>query len=51
MRPGWYWKDDKKIVQHMVFQEGHKTGIAKGLKAVCSERFGEDAIKGIVLRL
>ena len=30
----------------MVFQDGPNRGMAKGLKKVCSERFGADAISG-----
>ena len=47
MRAGWYRKGPLKIKQHMVFQQGPNTGLAKGLKAVCSERFGEKAVTGI----
>ena len=36
--------------QHMVFQQGEQTGLAKGLKAVCTERFGEAAVKGKLFR-
>ena len=42
MRPGWYKKGVLKIVQHMVFPDGR----AKGLRAVCLERFGEAAVVG-----
>ena len=46
MRPGWYEKDGERVVQPMVFEEGRFAGLAKGLKAVCEERFGADAVKG-----
>lgn len=47
MRAGYYRRGPLKIKQHMVYQEGPNTGLAKGLKAVCCERFGEEAILGI----
>jgi hypothetical protein len=31
----------------MVWEEGPKQGIPKGLKQVCLERFGPDKIKGL----
>ena len=31
----------------MVWENGPLKGKAKGLKAVCSERFGEEAVKGL----
>ena len=46
MRPGRYKRGPLIVKQHTVFTEGPYTGLAKGLKAVCSERFGEEAIKG-----
>ena len=47
MRPGYYFKEGVKFVQHMVFTGGIHAGKAKGLKAVCEERFGVEAVKGI----
>ena len=47
MRPGWYRIGGLKMIQHMVFQEGPRAGEAKGLKVVCSERFGPEAVEGI----
>ena len=35
-----------KIKQHMVFIDGPNTGLAKGLRAVCQERFGEETVLG-----
>ena len=35
----------------MVFEEGPNEGIAKGLREVCRERFGEDLVKGNLNRL
>ena len=35
------------MIQHMVFQEGPRAGEPKGLKVVCSERFGPEAVEGI----
>ena len=46
MRPGWYRRGALKIKQHMVFKDGPFAGLAKGLKAVCLERFGAEAIVG-----
>ena len=31
----------------MVWESGPRKGKAKGLKVVCTERFGEDAVKGL----
>ena len=42
MRPGWYRRGNLKFKQHMVFEDGR----AKGLRAVCLERFGEAAVQG-----
>ena len=47
MRPGWYEKDGVRVSQSMVFEDGRYTGLAKGLKAVCEERFGADLVKGV----
>jgi len=46
MEDGFFLKDGIKVTQHMVFQDGPNRGMAKGLKKVCSERFGADAISG-----
>ena len=46
MRPGWFRKGPLKIVQHMVFSSGPNKGLAKGLREVCRERFGEKLIAG-----
>ena len=46
MRAGWYRRGPLKIKQYMVFQTGPLVGKAKGLKAVCIERFGLDAVIG-----
>ena len=46
MRAGWYKRGSLKIKQHMTFQDGPMKGLAKGLKIVCSERFGPEAIVG-----
>ena len=47
MRPGYYFKEGVKFVQHMVFTGGIHAGKAKGLRAVCEERFGVEAVKGM----
>ena len=46
MRAGWYRRGPMKVTQHMVFKEGPNAGVAKGLRVVCEERFGESAVKG-----
>ena len=46
MRPGWYLKDGVKVKQKMVFEDGELTGVAKGLRQVCRERFGDEKIRG-----
>ena len=46
MRPGWYKRNGFRFVQHMVYQGGVHAGMAKGLKAVCEERFGVEAVIG-----
>ena len=48
MRPGWYRKEGIpfRIRQAMVFEGGRFEGLAKGLREVCLERFGEEAIRG-----
>ena len=35
-----------QIIQKMVFETGPHCGKAKGLRAVCAERFGEAAVAG-----
>ena len=49
MRPGYYLKDNIRFKQHMVFTGGPKAGQAKGLKVVCEERFGTEAIQGMFM--
>ena len=44
MRPGWFIRNGLKFTQHMVFTGGPNKGLAKGLKAVCEERFGADSV-------
>ena len=51
MRPGYYYTTGpdgqrQKIVQPMVFQDGPDEGLAKGLRVVCTERFGSEAVEG-----
>ena len=46
MRPGWYMRGTLRIKQHMVFPDGPFAGQAKGLRVVCQERFGDEAVKG-----
>ena len=52
MRNGYYFMDNEdgesiRIEQSMVFEEDHeKAGMAKGLKVVCTERFGEEFVRG-----
>ena len=45
MRPGWYIRRGLRYTQHMVFKGGVRAGQAKGLRAVCQERFGEDMVE------
>ena len=47
MRPGWYAMGPLIVKQHMVFPDGPNAGLAKGLRVVCQERFGEEAVQGI----
>ena len=47
MRPGWYTKNGIKFKQHMVYSGGRYAGLAKGLRAVCEERFGEASVEGV----
>ena len=51
MRSGWYVKNGFRFTQHMVFQDGTKKGMAKGLKAVCEERFGTEKVEGQILQV
>ena len=46
MRPGWYRRGPLKFKQSMVFEDGPNKGLAKGLRAVCQERFGEGVVLG-----
>ena len=47
MKDGYFENSDGvQVSQQMVFQDGPDKGLAKGLKQVCLERFGADAIKG-----
>ena len=46
MRPGWFKRGPVKFIQHMVFMDGPNKGLQKGLRAVCQERFGEQAVIG-----
>ena len=53
MRPGWYLLEREagktvRVKQHMVFEGGPLKGQAKGLRQVCSERFGMEAIDGMI---
>ena len=36
----------ERVIQQMVFQDGPHHGKAKGLKQVCLERFGAEAVQG-----
>ena len=47
-RPGWFIKRNLRFTQHMVFEGGMFAGQAKGLRVVCEERFGADAVKGSI---
>ena len=47
MKDGYFWSQEgEKVVQSMVFESGPHKGLPKGLRQVCFERFGNDAIKG-----
>ena len=46
MRPGWFIKNGLRFKQYMVFEGGPLEGQAKGLKQVCIERFGLEAVQG-----
>ena len=47
MKDGYYTNPAGEVVaQPMVFRGGPNQGVAKGLKQVCLERFGPEAIKG-----
>lgn len=52
MRPGWFLigngERKVRVKQHMVFTEGPRAGMAKGLRIVCQERFGEEVVEGII---
>ena len=44
---GYYKNAEGEIVkQSMVFEDGDKKGMAKGLRIVAQERFGTEAVKG-----
>ena len=46
MRPGYHYRGNIKFKQHMVYQKGDKKGMAKGLRTVIAERYGDEAVKG-----
>ena len=46
MRPGWYKRGGARWRQSMVFEDGPLKGQPKGLREVCSERFGVKEVKG-----
>ena len=47
MKDGYFMSASGELVtQSMVFLDGPNQGLAKGLKQVCLERFGPEAIKG-----
>ena len=46
MRNGWYVRGGVRWKQSMVFEDGPLKGQPKGLREVCLERFGEDAVTG-----
>ena len=46
MRPGWFVRNGLRFKQHMVFEGGPYEGQPKGLRQVCKERFGAEAITG-----
>ena len=47
MKDGYFENsEEEKVTQPMVFQEGPDKGKAKGLRQVCTERFGPEAVKG-----
>jgi len=46
MRDGWYRKGGGRWRQSMVFEDGPHQGLPKGLREVCLERFGENAVQG-----
>ena len=46
MRPGWFVRNGVRFRQHMVFEGGQYEGLPKGLRQVCLERFGAEAITG-----
>ena len=47
MKDGFFTNPQGEVVkQSMVFTEGPGKGQAKGLRQVCTERFGADVVKG-----
>ena len=47
MKDGFYkGTNGQTIRQRMVFEEGPDQGKAKGLRVVCSERFGREVVEG-----
>ena len=46
MRAGWFMRGGMRWRQSMVFEDGPLRGQPKGLREVCLERFGEEAVKG-----
>ena len=47
MKDGYFENSEgEKVTQPMVFQEGPDKCKAKGLRQVCTERFGPEAVKG-----
>ena len=46
MRAGWFVKGGLRFRQHMIFEGGQFKGLPKGLRQVCLERFGAEAITG-----
>ena len=47
MKPGYYINEHgERVDQEMVFSDGPHEGLAKGLKQVCLERFGAEAVEG-----
>ena len=47
MHPGWFVKHEVWFKQTMVFEEGRFAGQANGLRAVCEDTFGLEAVKGL----
>ena len=47
MKEGYFENEHgEKVVQPMVFTDGPHIGKAKGLRQVCMERFGPEAVEG-----